>query len=149
VAVEVQVPVPALRAARLEGVHTVLVRVTSHSGYREIDERYRTGATFRPRCPAGPCDVRLVGLVDRGFRTVLRRRGATYAGSARGRFNVRCGDVETISEVALELRVVRARVVAGEWVATRLEGTMVRAEAAQLGCVASRAEMDLRARLLT
>jgi hypothetical protein len=58
-----------------------------------------------------------------------------------------CSGAHATSSLQIDLKVVRARALGGEWRATRVTGTIDQAEAAQLGCGSSQAELAVRARL--
>jgi hypothetical protein len=145
---EATTPTPPLRAARLEGVFNVRTKVVSSSGYSRLGGAPVYGWRFRPRCPAGPCDVRWRDLQRAFIRAVLDRRGGRYRGTYTGFFNAFCSGSKTTSTVTIDLKVTRARAVEGEWRATRLEGTLEQSEASQLGCVTSGATLTLRGRLI-
>lgn len=48
----------------------------------------------------------------------------------------------------IELKVAKAKAVDGEWLATKLVGTLRQSEVAQLGCVSSQATQALTAKLV-
>ena len=47
------------------------------------------------------------------------------------------------STVAINVKVVKAKAIEGAWTATRIKGTMVQTEEAQLGCVATRLDQSV------
>lgn len=143
VSVPVKTTIPPLGQARLGGIYNVRLKDTFHSGFDTFSGGYTDGWRFRPRCATGSCDVVWINMNDRDLRARFTRKGRTYRGSDSGPFNVNCGSTTVVSTVTIELRVVRARAINGEWVATRLKGTMEQTEASQLGCVFSRATYAL------
>jgi hypothetical protein len=69
--------------------------------------------------------------------------------SAGGRFTTECDDKPSSSTVTIELKVVKADSVGGDWRATRLAGRLIHSELAQGSCVPSAATLSFTARLLT
>jgi hypothetical protein len=134
--------------ARLEGVFNVQATIVSESGYEESPDKTRLGWRFRPRCPQGPCPVQWFDIHSNTFKITLRPKGGAYSGSGSGQFNVRCAGTVSTSSVTLRLRPTKANDVAGEWRVTTLEGTLTHTEAAQLGCVTSRATVSVLGRLV-
>ncbi len=146
VAVDTDTTVPPVKAARVEGSFNVSTRVASQSGYSDY-QRSNFGWRFRPRCPEGPCDVLWSDLHLQRLRATLNRSGARYRGTFAGRFLIECSGSPTTSRVTLDLRVDAARAIGTGWRATRLIGTLDHSESPQLGCVASAAELQVRAQL--
>jgi hypothetical protein len=147
VGVEARTPIPPLRAARVVGVFNVRTKQLSASGYRTHPVQ-NFGWRLRPRCSEGSCDIRWNDLQSRRIRSVLERRGARYKGTYRGVFNTTCAGARSVSVVRIRFRVAAARMIDGEWRATRLKGMLYQTEASQLGCVSSYARTSLRARLI-
>lgn len=147
VAVDTETTLPPVEAARVEGSFNVSTRVASQSGYSDY-RRSNFGWRFRPRCREGPCDVLWADLHLRRLRATLNRSGARYRGTYTGRFLIECGGSASTSRVTLDLRVDAARAIGADWRATRLSGTLDHSESPQLGCVASAAELEIRARLV-
>lgn len=145
VAVDVETPTPRLADARVEGTFHARLVLVSSAGYEETPRRASFVWHFKPRCDEGACDVRWRDVHERSLRMNLARRGPRYSGSGSGNFNTLCGDTPTTSDVTIVLRVVKARAIEGEWRAARLEGRLTHAEAAQLGCVSSRATLSVKA----
>jgi hypothetical protein len=141
--VTITVPTPKLSKARLAGDFTVKVTVTSASGYTDYAKHFTIGWSFTPKCGEGPCDVRWKDLSDKDFRATLKRTGATYRGSDSGPLNARCGDTIVTSTVDIDLEVVKAKAIDGAWTATKVKGTIVQTEEAQLGCVATRLDQSI------
>jgi len=147
VPVSVEVPVPPLRAARLQGDFSVKVRTLSKSGYGEYVVP-TFGWSFRPRCGEGACDVLWRDLHERRIHAKLERRGARYRGSYTGLFTIECGGTRSTSHVTLELKVAAAKAIGHSWQATRLVGTLSQNEPAELGCAPSEARFAVPARLV-
>ena len=144
--VSVETPVPALRAARLDGFFNVKTRFRSQSGYGDYDAP-SYGWRFEPRCREGACDVRWSDLHEKQIHGKLERHGARYRGSYTGFFFIACSNAHSTSSLRIDLQVVKARVIDDEWRATRVIGTIDQSEAQQLGCRSSEAELAVRARL--
>jgi fibronectin type 3 domain-containing protein len=141
--VVVEVPVPPLSKARLDGDFNVNVKVTSASGYTDYAKKFKIGWEFTPRCSEGPCDVKWKDLSDKDFRATLKRSGATYKGSDSGPLNARCGDTVVTSKLEISFKVVKAKAIEGAWTATKIRGTIVQTEKAQLGCVSTRLDQAI------
>jgi hypothetical protein len=141
--VQVEVPVPPLSKARLDGDFNVHVRVTDASGYTDYAKKFTIGWEFTPKCDEGPCDVRWKDLSDKDFRATLKRSGARYRGSDSGPLNARCGETVVTSKLQIDFKVVKAKAIDGAWTATRIKGTVVQTEAAQLGCVSTRLDQAI------
>jgi hypothetical protein len=149
VSVTITVPTPKLSKARLSGDFTVKVTVTSATGYTDYAKHFTIGWSFTPKCKEGPCNVRWKDLSDKDFRATLKRTGASYKGSDSGPLNARCGDTIVTSTVDIAFKVVKAKAVDGAWTATRIKGTIVQTEEAQLGCVATRLDQSIVGTLLS
>lgn len=147
VRVRVRTPVPPLLQARVEGTFDARTSFTSKVGYGDYVAP-TFGWEFTPVCASGPCDVRLRDSFYDDLRIKLNRTGASYAGSFAGQIGLQCQGTPSTSTGSITLRVSKARVVAGEWRATLLEGTMNHQEAAQLGCRSGSANLSVRARLI-
>ncbi|HXV32770.1 MAG TPA: hypothetical protein VD769_02075 [Gaiellaceae bacterium] len=139
-------PVPPLRAARIDGTFNVATRFTRKTGYGDYS-RPNFGWRFVPRCRTGPCDVLVRDIHERRFRVRLERRGARYAGTYQGQFTIECEGNRSTSTVEIDLRVAAAAAIDGEWLATRVRGTMEQSEVAQFGCRSAEAAMTFRGRL--
>jgi hypothetical protein len=143
----VRIKVPPLKAARVEGDFNAIAKVVSKTGYTRFGSATTFGWHFKPNCRRGACAVVWRDVFAKRVRATLRRDGARYAGNYTGFFAVKCGSTNSTSSVDLELTVKNARAIAGEWRATRLEGTLTSSEAPQFGCVAARAVTSIKARL--
>jgi hypothetical protein len=71
------------------------------------------------------------------------------SGGYSAQLGLNCSGTPTSSSGSITIRVTKARVVDGEWRATRVEGTMMHAEVAQLGCRASSATLSLNGKLVS
>ncbi|HEY3209849.1 MAG TPA: fibronectin type III domain-containing protein [Actinomycetota bacterium] len=131
----VEVPVPGLAAARLEGVFDVTAKTISQSGYVGKLGKLNLGWSFHPNCHTGPCGVHWSDVTSGSLRAILARRGTTYSGTDEGKFIGRCGRTRLPSTLTIKLRVTRAEVVIGEWRAVKFVGTLKESHPAQLGCV--------------
>jgi hypothetical protein len=148
VSVEIDVPVPALRDARVAGIFTVTLTPTSQYGYGNTLEKDTAGWSFKPKCAKGACDVTLTDLQLKELKAVLEKKGATHTGTDAGKFGTTCGGVTVVSTVTIEFHVVKAKAISGEWRATKLVGTFKDTEASQLGCRSSGATYTIVAELL-
>lgn len=144
--VSTETPVPPLRAARLEGTFNIATRFTSKTGYGDYT-RPNFGWRFVPRCKEGPCDVAWRDIHEPRFRARLERRGARYSGRYTGVFTIECEGNRSTSTVDLELSVVAGAAIDGEWLATRVRGTIDQSEVEQFGCRSAEATMTARGRL--
>ena len=142
-----ETPVPALRAARVEGTFNVSTRIASQTGYSSYTPtnfgwRLPAAVRRRPlrRPLARPAREAPPGGTEANRRPLPRR-------ATRDQFFIECGGSPATSVAELDLRVDKARVIDDEWRATRLVGTLVHSEAAQLGCGSSEARLTVRARL--
>jgi hypothetical protein len=145
--VVVELPVPALRTARLAGTFDVNTRFVSKTGYGDYSHP-NFGWRFVPRCDSGPCDVVWRDIHESRFHARLVRRAAGYKGTYTGKFTIECKGSRSSSVVDLALRVAAANMIGGEWLATRLEGTLEHSEAAQLGCRPGEAKLSVHGRLV-
>ena len=134
---DVRLAVPQLAVARLEGYFNIRLKVTSSSGYSgELPKS--AGWHFRPKCRHGACEVIWSDDASRTVHAPGARRGARYVISYGGYHFVSCSGAHSTSVLHITLRVTKARVHDGEWLASRVQGTMTQSEAEQLGCVASK-----------
>lgn len=144
----VETPTPSMSDARVHGRYDVRAHEVSRYGYASGGGDYTVGWRLTAKCDSGACDVVWTDMNGLGIKATLRRKGGQYTGTARGRFDSRCGKSLTTSALTVRLRVVKATGLAGEWRASRLRGTLIQREAAQLGCVASGADFTIRATLI-
>jgi hypothetical protein len=143
----VEIPVPALTAARLEGVFDVTAKTVSQSGYVEKLGKVSLGWSFEPNCHTGPCGVHWADITSGSLRAILARRGKNYSGTDDGRFIGRCGSARLSSTLAIKIRVTKAEVVVGEWRAVRFVGTLKESHPSRLGCVSGGATFLVRGTL--
>lgn len=135
---EVKIKTPPLADARLEGDFGVTTKIVSQSGYSQF-ERTDTGWRFKPKCRRGPCDVVWRDVLLDSVKAILKQDGKKYTGDYHGFFGVSCGGSHSSSSVDVSFTVVRARALAGEWRATKIEGTVDNSEVSQFGCISGRA----------
>jgi hypothetical protein len=67
------------------------------------------------------------------------RHGANYHLSYHGFYFITCSGAHATTNLDLTLRVTKARVTRGQWMASRVQGTLSQSEFEQLGCAASQA----------
>jgi hypothetical protein len=142
VSVEVKVPIPPLSAARLAGNFNAKLHSTSQYGYSGDVGDLTLGWNFKPKCAEGACDVTWKDLHFKELKSVLDRKGTNYSGSDSGKFFGQCSGVTGTSSVTLDLHVVKAKVIQGEWRATKLEGTFVESHPSFLGCTSGGAHFN-------
>jgi hypothetical protein len=143
---DVEIAVPPLSAARVEGDFSVNAKTVSKSGY----SRFATpsfGWHFRPKCAEGACNVVWRDVFEKAVHATLKRKRARYTGDYKGFFLIKCRGTRSISSVHLVLKVEKARAIGGEWRATTLAGTVTNSEASQFGCVSARAVQSVKAKL--
>jgi hypothetical protein len=145
VSTDVKVPVPALSTARLDGTFNVKLKTTSQYGYVGSLGSLTLGWNFKPKCGQGACNVTMKDLSIKDLKTTLTRKGATYSGTDSAKFIGSCGGVQGTSTITVELHVVKARAIEGEWRATKLEGTVVESHPSVLGCVSGGAHFSVTA----
>jgi hypothetical protein len=142
---EVDVPVPPLSSARFQGTFDAKLKTTSQSGYTNNLGSFTLGWNFKPKCGEGTCDVTWKDLYYKDFKTTMDRKGVKYSGSDAGTFFGTCGGAKGTSTLTLTLHVVKAKVISGEWRATKLEGTLVESHASAFGCVSGGAHFSVTA----
>ena len=143
---EVRIKTPSLKEARLEGDFGVSTRIVSQSGYSSF-ERSDTGWRFNPKCRKGPCDVVWRDVLLDNVKATLKQDGKKYTGEYHGYFGVSCGGSHSSSSVEVTFTVVRARALAGEWRATKIQGTVDSSEVSQFGCISGRATVAVKGTL--
>jgi len=141
------VPIPPLSSARLKGTFNAKMKTTSQSGYTSNLGSFTLGWNFKPKCGEGSCDVTWKDLSYKDFKTTLDRKGVNYSGSDSGTFFGTCGGAKGTSTLTLTLHVVKAKVIDGEWRATKLEGILVESHASAFGCVSGGAHFSVTATL--
>jgi hypothetical protein len=145
VSTDVKVPVPALSSARLDGTFTVKFKTTSQYGYVGSLGNLTLGWDFKPKCKQGACKVTLKDLSIKDLKTTLTRKGVNYSGTDSAKFIGSCGGVQGTSTLTVDLHVVKARVIEGEWRATKLGGTVVESHPAVMGCTSGGAHFSVTA----
>jgi hypothetical protein len=143
---DVEIRVPPLSAARLEGDFTVDTRLVEKSGYSEF-RPFTFGWHFKPKCDRGVCNVVWRDVSDRHVRAVLERKHKRYAGDYTGVFIIACAGTRSVSSVHVSLEVKKARAIGGEWRVTRFIGTLSNSETSQFGCISSHSVQSLSGRL--
>ena len=146
VADEVKIKVPPLRDARVEGDFGITGHDVSHYGYSKF-EVPSFGWHFKPKCRSGACDVTWRDVRLKSVHAVINERHGRYHGTYRGYFFSSCGGTHSTSDVDLSFKPTKAKAIAGEWRATRIEGTLANTEASQFGCVAGHAEVAIKGTL--
>jgi hypothetical protein len=145
VSTEVKVPVPTLASARLDGSFSVKFKTTSQSGYVGTLGGFTLGWDFNPKCRKDACDVTLKDQSIKDLKTTLSRNGINYSGTDSAKFIGSCGGVPDTSTLTVELHVVKARIIEGEWRATKLVGTVVESHPAISGCTSGGAHFNVTA----
>lgn len=123
----VKTPVPSLDRARLQGSLRITYTVTS-SNLSNAHPGEPLGTytwEFTPECPDRPCGgswtINLKGgpAIGKFFY-----KPSGYTGKMSGVSLGSCGGVSNVNDSAtLDIQVVKARVVAGVWLATSVEGS--------------------------
>jgi hypothetical protein len=135
--------------AALKGVFDVHIHATSHYGFSDFGSgNGNLGWRLIPTCSQGPCDTDLADLHQKDFRLTLARHGVSYEGDVTLRGKVRCRGTAVTSSFTVAMHPTDAGVFRGQWVATKIEGTMRQFESAQLGCVASGATFEVAGRIV-
>jgi hypothetical protein len=146
--IRVTTPTGPVAAARVEGTFAVKIDERSTFGYATSGGDASGGWTFTPRCDEGPCDVKVDRILRKASTVMLERRSARYRATGRAELGVKCSGTRIASRYDIQMRVVDAKTVEGEWLAVRIEGTFVHREAAQRGCVAGGAELAFTGKLV-
>lgn len=142
---DVKVPVPPISTARLDGTFNVKLKTTSQSGYVGSVGTITLGWNFKPKCKQGACNVTMKDFSIKDLKTTLTRKGAAYTGTDSAKFISSCGGVQVTSTITIDLRVVKAKIIDGEWRASKLEGTVVESHPSTLGCVSGGAHFSVNA----
>ncbi|HEX9313315.1 MAG TPA: fibronectin type III domain-containing protein [Actinomycetota bacterium] len=149
VSVSVTTPKPPVEDARLAGDFNVNFTITSSTGFQTVDPHFTAGWHFKPKCKTGACAVTWSDLSEDSLKAALKRKGATYTGSDSGLFFATCGSHQATSDLTIDFKVTKAKGIDGQWLATRIEGTVTHFASAQLGCVSSSATMKVAGTLLS
>jgi hypothetical protein len=145
----VSTPIPALSAAHLQGDFNVKPKLISKFGFTSYSADFTLGWHFKAKCSSGPCNVTWTDLGFKDFKATLKRAKANYTGSDSGKFNVTCGSTTITTVLTIDMHVIKAKAINGEWRATKLSGTLTSDQAAQLGCVTSQAVLSITVTLLS
>ena len=143
---DITIKTPSLKAARVEGGFGISVEEISHYGYSS----YSTptfGSQFKPKCRHGACDTVWTDVGLKNLHAVVQEKHGRYHGTYRGFFLGTCAGTRSISDVELDFKVTKAKAIAGEWRATRFEGTLEHTEASQYGCRTGHAEVSIKGNL--
>src|SRR5918992_4984582 len=147
---------PPVAEARLDGEWKVAITVdelTVPFTDREAGDVFRRDWVFSPRCPEGPCDVRVERESPPSSIThELEYRGNTYVDELR--FEGTCADAPVNLIADWELEIVDADYIDEVWQATRIEGTVDVAikptpEARAADCQAGRERDSFEGRLVS
>ncbi len=123
-------PVPPIADARVEGSYDVHYRVVASHGYsgHYTGTQFDQVFVFTPQCSTGACDLKWQDQQEKGLApSIFTRSGALYTTRTSGDFSVTCNGTPVTSFLNISLRVVQAKVRGGgggEWVATKLTGSM-------------------------
>ena len=147
--VKVSTPTPPLRDARLEGDFNVKFTFVSSSGFQSTPKNFTAGWHFAPKCKSGACDVTWTDLTEKTLKGTLSRKRDAYSGKESGQFFATCGSHQVTSVLSITFKVTKAKGQSGEWLATKVEGTMDHSATSQLGCVSSSAELKIAGGLLS
>lgn len=139
----VQTPVPALGDARLDGHYRAKTKYLQQTGYVTTPKPRTLDWIFTPLCATGPCNVSWLDEFYTQIRATLRRSGTSYHGADSGFFGGGCSGKKTVQNLTLTIRVVTAKAVAGEWVASKFVGTIIEHDDPQLGCVGPTATISV------
>jgi hypothetical protein len=143
---DVEIRVPPLSTARLEGDFNVDTKLVEESGYSKFTP-FAFGWHFEPKCDQGACNVVWRDVSDRHVHAVLKRKHKRYVGDYKGVFIIACAGTRSVSSVHVSLEVKKARAIGGEWRVTRFTGTLSNSEASQFGCVSSHSVQSLKGKL--
>lgn len=129
---KVRTNTPALSAARLDGDMDITVKMVRTPGgdWPKNGKTWKEYWTFSPKCNAGACDVVAnADMVPEGFTAApfkisLNKSGATYSGTKRTNITS-CRKKKVTNTVVMKLKVKKADVVNGEWMALAVAGTVV------------------------
>jgi len=145
---EVNIKTPSLKAARVEGDFGITAKTVSQSGYGRF-ESPSFGWHFKPKCRHGACSIVWRDVSLKNIHAVLEQKGKEYTGSYHGYFGISCQGTHSTSSVEVAFKVMKARAIAGEWRATKLEGTVENSEVSQFGCISGRATVSFKGTLRT
>jgi hypothetical protein len=124
----VKTTIPPISAARWQGAWSVAGRFTRGGNTINGPKHFTDEWTASPRCPSGPCDIRLsVTMNGHSFKVTMARSGAGYRGSIQ-RNVFPCGKGSTQfpvrSTLVFRITLSGAHVSGGTWLATAWGGTV-------------------------
>jgi hypothetical protein len=143
VSTDVNVPVPSRASARLDGTFSVKFKTTSQTGYVGSLGTFTLGWKFSPKCDSGSCNVTMKDVSIKDLKTTLTRKGASYSGADSAKFIGSCGGVADSSDLIIDFKVVKARIISGEWRATKVTGTVVESHPSVRGCTSGGAHFTI------
>jgi hypothetical protein len=116
-------PKPSLRDTRLEGTFSgPSVTIASNVDYGKTNPSSRVQWSFKPVCKEGVCDVILNST--RNYKVRLALVGAFYEGQIRRNNQYTCGRVNNDANEQIHITPIRSKLMNGEWVVTKLKGTL-------------------------
>lgn len=129
---KVRTNTPALSAARLDGDMDITVKMVRSPGgdWPKAGKSWKEFWSFAPKCNSGACDVVVnADMVPEGFKSspfkmTLNQSGASYSGTKRTNITS-CRKKNVNNTVVIKLKVKKADVVNGEWMALAVAGTVV------------------------
>jgi len=120
--------IPPISAARWQGTWTVNANFTRGRNTIHGTKHFTDTWQANPRCPTGPCDVRLsVTMNGRSFKLTMARSGAGYKGTiVRNVFPCGQGSTQFAVRSTLTFRIglTTAQVTNGQWLATGWNGSV-------------------------
>jgi hypothetical protein len=143
---EVMIKTPSLKSARVDGSFSITTKDISHYGYSSYDPP-TFGSKFKPKCRHGACDVVWTDVGLKQLHAVLQETHGRYHGTYRGFFLSSCRGTRSTTDVEIDFKVTKARAMAGEWAATKFEGTLEQSESPQYGCGTAHAEVAIKGTL--
>jgi hypothetical protein len=141
----VRVPQPDPATARVEGLYTVRLDERSQHGFRQLFPERTAEFIFEPACLLGRCTVDWTYVDHPGIATEATYRGGAYEGRTDGQLDIPCGSQLPTTTLTLAFRVTRGDVTGGDWIASKLEGSLREDTPPQFGCVHSTVSYDFTA----
>lgn len=151
---DVQTEEPSIDEARFSGEWRVRYTVTASNLFNQLPGKPLTFYWYlTPRCPSGPCTVRLRIPLKRASpaRGVLSRDGAEYDGSIVRASLGFCGEVNNPPRdtAVFSVTVTDAEVISGDWLASSFEGEFREHFPARLNCSAGFLEAEVEGKRLS
>ena len=106
-----------------DGSFSITTKDISHYGYSSYDPP-TFGSKFKPKCRHGACDVVWTDVGLKQLHAVLQETHGRYHGTYRGSFLSSCRGTRSTTDVEIDFKVTKARAMAGDWAATKFEGTL-------------------------